>query len=139
VQTFILPVRVYYEDTDAGGVVYYANYLKFMERARTEWLRARGYEQDDLIKNQGVVFAVRSISVEYKKPARFNELLQIGVDIVETKRASITFKQLISRMKASGSLDVLTAALIKVASLDVTTFRPKPIPLALRKDLERAG
>jgi acyl-CoA thioester hydrolase len=138
VQTFILPVRVYYEDTDAGGVVYYANYLKFMERARTEWLRARGFEQDELIKDQGVVFVVRSISVEYKKPARFNELLQVGVEIIETKRASITFKQLISRTKAPGALDVLTAGLIKVASLDVTTFRPKPIPLALSKDLERA-
>jgi acyl-CoA thioester hydrolase len=139
VQTFILPVRVYYEDTDASGVVYYANYLKFMERARTEWLRARGFEQNALIKDQGVVFAVHSISVEYKKPARFNELLQVGVDIVETKRASITFKQLIFRTKTSESLDILTVGLIKVASLDVTTFRPKPIPLALRKDLERAG
>ena len=138
-QTFILPVRVYYEDTDAGGVVYHTNYLKFMERARTEWLRARGFEQDDLIKHQGVMFAVHSISVEYKKPARFNELLQIGVDMIEIKRASITFKQLISRTNASGAPDVLTAGLIKVASLDSTTFRPKPIPLAMRKDLERAG
>ena len=136
---FFLPVRVYYEDTDAGGVVYHTNYLKFMERARTEWLRARGVEQDDLIKDQGVVFAVHSVSVEYKKPARFNELLQVGVDTIAIKRASITFKQLISRTKVSGAPDVITVGLIKVASLDSMTFRPKPIPLALRKDLRRAG
>ena len=70
---YSLSVRVYYEDTDAGGVVYYANYLRFMERARTEWLRSLGVEQDELGTSQGVVFAVRSATVDYLKPARFND------------------------------------------------------------------
>ncbi len=70
---FVWPVRVYYEDTDSGGVVYYANYLKFMERARTEWLRARGFEQDVLLGEHRLMFAVRSLSVDYHRPARFND------------------------------------------------------------------
>ncbi|MGZ4992514.1 MAG: YbgC/FadM family acyl-CoA thioesterase, partial [Methylobacter sp.] len=70
---FIWPIRVYYEDTDAGGVVFYANYLKFFERARTEMLRAIGYEQDELIANEGIIFVVRSVQVDYLSPARFNE------------------------------------------------------------------
>ena len=74
---FVWPVRVYYEDTDSGGVVYYANYLKFMERARTEWLRARGFEQDVLLGEHRLMFAVRSLSVDYHRPARFNDLLAV--------------------------------------------------------------
>ncbi len=70
---FTFPVRIYYEDTDSGGVVYYANYLKFMERARTEWLRALGFEQDQLLEQEGVIFAVRSVTVDYNAPARFND------------------------------------------------------------------
>jgi acyl-CoA thioester hydrolase len=79
--TFALPVRVYFEDTDLAGVVYYANYLKFMERARTEWLRARGFEQDALIRELGIVFAVRSVQVDYLRPARFNELLEVRASV----------------------------------------------------------
>ena len=74
---FVWPVRVYYEDTDTGGVVYYANYLRFMERARTEWLRSLGFEQDALAREAGVIFAVRSAALEYLRPARFNDLLQV--------------------------------------------------------------
>ena len=90
---FVWPVRVYYEDTDAGGVVYYANYLKFMERARTEWLRTRGFEQDVLIKEQDLVFAVRSLSIDYLRPARLDDLLQVRVTVSELRRASIVFEQ----------------------------------------------
>ena len=75
---FVWPVRVYYEDTDSGGVVYYANYLRYFERARTEWLRALGFEQPELAQAQQVVFVVRSIAVEYLLPARFNDALNIS-------------------------------------------------------------
>ncbi|MEJ1469461.1 MAG: YbgC/FadM family acyl-CoA thioesterase, partial [Candidatus Sedimenticola sp. (ex Thyasira tokunagai)] len=74
---FIWPVRVYYEDTDSGGVVYYANYLKFMERARTEWLRQLGFEQDELLEKEGILFAVRRVAVDYLRPARFNDELLV--------------------------------------------------------------
>jgi acyl-CoA thioester hydrolase len=74
-ERFSIPVRVYYEDTDAGGVVYYANYLRFLERARTEWLRALGFEQDDLRVRLGILFAVRRVSADYLRPARFNDRL----------------------------------------------------------------
>jgi hypothetical protein len=79
VTDFRWPVRVYYEDTDSGGVVYYANYLRFMERARTEWMRQLGFEQDALIRDKGILFAVRSASLDYLRPARFNDLLEVSV------------------------------------------------------------
>ncbi|MBI5611719.1 MAG: YbgC/FadM family acyl-CoA thioesterase, partial [Gammaproteobacteria bacterium] len=90
---FSISVRVYYEDTDAGGVVYYANYLKFMERARTEWLRGLGFEQDELSRTEGVIFAVRAAQVEYLKPARFNDALEVTVELARRGAASINFKQ----------------------------------------------
>ena len=96
-KNFIWPVRVYYEDTDAGGVVFYANYLKFFERARTEMLRAMGYEQDELIANEGIIFVVRSVQVDYLSPARFNEQLQVSAKVSLAKKASLTFEQVITR------------------------------------------
>ena len=123
---FLWPVRVYYEDTDSGGVVYYANYLKFMERARTEWLRSYGYEQDELNKKEGVIFAVRAIQVDYLKPARFNDLLQVNVQVKQLGRASITFNQTITLAEGDGS--ALCSGQIKIACLDSQTLRPVPIP-----------
>lgn len=120
---FIWPVRVYYEDTDAGGVVYYANYLKFFERARTEMLRDRGFEQDQLIDSEGIIFAVRSVQVDYLKPAHFNELIHVSAEVVQIKNASFTFEQTITRGD-----DVLTKSLIRCACLDAQTLRPKVIP-----------
>lgn len=137
-QNFILPIRVYYEDTDFGGVVYYANYLKFMERARTEFLRALGYEQDVLIRDQGVMFAVRSITVEYNKPARFNDLLHVTVNCIQLGRVRINFAQNVIRQCDGGESEILTTGIIKVASLDSTTFKPKPIPKKLRQELDSA-
>lgn len=122
-KTFIWPVRVYYEDTDAGGVVYYANYLKFFERARTEMLRERGFEQDQLIESEGIIFAVRSVQVDYLKPAHFNELIQVSAEVVQAKKASFTFEQTITRGD-----DVLTKSIIRCACLDAQTLRPKVIP-----------
>ena len=133
---FTWPVRVYYEDTDNGGVVYYANYLKFMERARTEWLRARGVEQDALVREQGVIFAVRKAEVDYLRPARFNQNLSVSVAVVETGKASLTFNQevqLINEGEECG--DVLCRGRIKIACLDAQTFRPRVIPASVTGEI----
>jgi acyl-CoA thioester hydrolase len=127
---FIWPVRVYYEDTDAGGVVFYANYLKFFERARTEMLRAMGFEQDELIETENIIFAVRSVQVDYLSPARFNELIHVSAEVVQAKKASLTFEQLITRGD-----DVLTKSMIRIACLDAQTMRPKVIPEHLLEQL----
>ena len=123
IKKFIWPVRVYYEDTDAGGVVYYANYLRFFERARTEMLRAMGYEQDELIVNEGIIFAVRSVQADYLNPARFNELLEVSAEVILAKKVTLTFEQLITRGD-----DVLCKSIIRIACLDAETMRPKAIP-----------
>jgi acyl-CoA thioester hydrolase len=120
---FAIPLRVYYEDTDAAGVVYYANYLKFMERARTEWLRMLGFEQDELSRHDGVVFAVRSANAEFMKPARFNDLLEATVALHRRGRASLTFAQEVQR-----GAEVLCRAQIKIACIETQSFAPCPIP-----------
>lgn len=125
---FLWPVRVYYEDTDAGGVVYYANYLRFMERARTEWLRSLGFEQDRLREETGLVFAVRSVQVDYLRPARFNDALTVSARVVSRGRASLSFVQEIHRTKAD---DVLCSGVVKIVSLDAESFRPRPIPASV--------
>lgn len=125
---FLWPVRVYYEDTDSGGVVYYANYLKFMERARTEWLRSLGFEQDELREKEGVLFAVRKVGVEFRSPARFNDALQVSVQLISRGKASLVFRQEI-RSVADGR--VLCDGEVKIACIDAASFRPAPIPHAL--------
>jgi acyl-CoA thioester hydrolase len=125
---FIWPVRVYYEDTDAGGVVYYANYLKFMERARTEWLRSLGFEQDQLLARDGIIFAVRSVQVEYHLPARFNDALAVSASLTEKGRASLTFHQEIRRTADSM---LLCDGNIRIACVDQKRMRPTSIPKAL--------
>ena len=126
------PVRVYYEDTDSGGVVYHANYLKFYERSRTEMLRAMGYEQDVLIVEKGIIFAVRSVEVEYLMPARFNDLLQVSCEVRLIKLASLVFEQSIYRDDA-----ILSKATIRIACLDAKEMRPKKIPDDLLKQLRK--
>lgn len=130
VKNFTYPVRIYYEDTDAGGVVYHANYLKFFERARTEMLRAVGYEQDQLKTEAGIIFVVRSVQIDYLRSARFNELLQIHNEVIETKKASFTFSQQLNR-----DTEVLCTAIIRIACLDAQTMRPKAIPEYLLESL----
>ena len=125
---FTWPVRVYYEDTDAGGVVYYANYLKFMERARTELLRKHGFEQDQLIEQEGVLFAVRHIETDYLYPARFNDALIVSASVASHGKVSVTFSQEV-RMAESGQ--VLCRGEVKVACLDAVRFRPHPFPKKL--------
>jgi acyl-CoA thioester hydrolase len=94
--------RVYYEDTDSGGVVYYANYLRFAERARTEWLRSKGYEQSNLWKEQGIGFVVRRCNIEYLKPAFLDDVLQIETYIINKTATTITMKQIITNNNSQG-------------------------------------
>lgn len=129
-QHFSWPVRVYYEDTDLGGVVYYANYLRFLERARTEWLRALGFEQTALAAVHGVVFVVRSISLDYLKPARFDDALEVTVEPAETGASRIELAQRVRR----GEED-LVAAQVELACVNTATFKPVRIPGSLSDSL----
>ena len=122
---FLWPVRVYYEDTDHGGVGYYANYLKFMERARTEWLRSLGFEQDRLEQQEGVLFAVRRAEIDYIRPARFNQSLVVKSCIAEHGKASLTFEQTIY---VENDDKPLCRGMIRVACLNAEKFRPSAIP-----------
>jgi acyl-CoA thioester hydrolase len=128
--TFIWPVRVYYEDTDAGGVVFYANYLKFFERARTEMLRSLGYELDELAATANILFVVRSVQVDYLKPARFNQQLAVSAKIATSSKTSLTFEQTISHGDT-----VLCTSLIRIACVDASSLRPKAIPDYLLEQL----
>jgi len=120
---FLWPIRVYYEDTDAGGVVYHSNYLKFMERARSEWLRSLGVEQDELRDQDGVIFAILSAQINYLLPAKFNDELQVSSKVIKKGKASIALEQDILRESV-----VLCKGMIKVATLDGKSFRPKAMP-----------
>ncbi|WXT99709.1 MAG: Acyl-CoA thioester hydrolase YbgC [Catillopecten margaritatus gill symbiont] len=128
-----LSVRVYYEDTDSGGVVYCANYLKFIERGRSEYLRELGFEQDELIANHNTIFAVRSLNAQYRAPARFNDLLTVQTEIEKIGRASLIFLQKITH---SGENTVLFEAQITVACLHADSFKPCAIPSII---LEKAN
>jgi len=122
-KTFHWPIRVYYEDTDAGGVVFYANYLKFLERARTEMLRDMGFEQDQLIAEQKLIFVVRSVQIDYLAPARFNDALEATAQVTQAKKVSLNFEQTVTR-----NGDVLCKGNVRIACLDPTTMKPKAIP-----------
>jgi len=126
-QPFCWPVRVYYEDTDAGGVVYYANYLSFMERARTEWLRVLGFEQPDLAATYGVLFVVRAVHIDYLKPSRFNDSLQVTVEVVNVGGSRIRFLQRVLR----GNEEIVRAE-VDVVCVNTDTFRPARVPRDMR-------
>jgi acyl-CoA thioester hydrolase len=136
VTEFLWPVRVYYEDTDSGGVVYYANYLKFMERARTEWLRQLGFEQDELIHNDDVIFAVRSVQVDYLLPARFNDELKVSARLIEQGRASLTIEQKITRVMDSS---LLCKGTVKIVSLRPDSFKPRAIPEQIKQQINQGA
>lgn len=129
--THKLDIRVYYEDTDSGGVVYYANYLKFLERGRTEFLRALGFEQRQLAEETGLAFAVRSLNAEYLKPAKLDDLLDVRTAIEYLGRAQVTFAQSIKR----GEETLLTAS-VRVACLDLARGKAAAMPKPLHEKLE---
>ncbi|WP_020652631.1 tol-pal system-associated acyl-CoA thioesterase [Massilia niastensis] len=116
-------VRVYYEDTDAGGIVFYANYLKFFERARTEWLRATGIQQQELLDADGTAFVVKSASLDYHAPARLDDELTIRTTVEKLGRASVQFSQ-----EAWCGDVLLTSASVKVGCVDTSTMRPRSLP-----------
>lgn len=130
---FTVPVRVYYEDTDAGGVVYYANYLKFLERCRSEWLRALGFDQKALAAAPGVLFVVAGVTVDYKRPARFDDHLTVSASIAELGKARLTFAQQVHRGD-----ELLVEAAVRVACVDAVSFRPTALPSDLALALNPA-
>lgn len=136
---FYWPVRVYYEDTDSGGVVYYANYLRYLERARTEWLRNLGFDQDVLNRDHGIIFAVRSVSVAYRRPGRFNDLLEVSVSLAGRRAASLMFSQQVTRVAADDGRELLCTAEVEVTCIDVSGLRPRRIPEFMIAEIERAS
>jgi len=126
-ETFTWPVRVYYEDTDTGGVVFYANYLKFFERARTEWLRAAGVNQQTLNELHNVMFVVKSTAVDYHAPAKLDDELKLTVVVEKMGRASVQFMQECWHV-GDAQTRLLTCGRIKIGCVDTKTFRPTPIP-----------
>ncbi len=136
-QNFTWTIRVYYEDTDTGGVVFYANYLKFFERARTEWLRAAGINQRALTQSDGVFFIVKSTTVDYHAPAKLDDELKITVTVEKLGGASVQFTQEAWRMSAPHEL--LAAGRIRVACVDSVTMRPCAIPDAVLMKIKNNG
>lgn len=120
---FSWPVRVYYEDTDAAGVVYYASYLRFLERARTEWLRELGFEQPELATRLHAVFVVRALSIDYCRPSLFNDRLQVTVELAKVGAGHIVVGQRVLRGET-----LLAAAEVKLACVNPATFVPVRIP-----------
>ena len=129
-KTFRLPIRVYYEDTDAGGIVYYANYLKFMERARTEWLASLGFELPELERVEDIVFVVHRVEIDFRRPARLRERLDATLTLLELKRARMQVAQDVARGD-----EVLTHARVMLACLTRGTLRPTRIPADLHERL----
>ncbi|MBL6750716.1 MAG: tol-pal system-associated acyl-CoA thioesterase [Nevskia sp.] len=123
---FIWPIRVYYEDTDVSGVVYHAAYLCYLERARTEWLRAQGYSQEQLRTELGVAFTVSELEIRFRKPARLDDALEATVTVSGRGRASLEFEQ--SLRFAGDPGQVLTTARVRVACVDAHRFKPCALP-----------
>lgn len=125
---FIIPIRVYIEDTDAGGIVYYANYLRYMERARTEWLRACGIELDLWQTQYRKLFVVRSVQIDFHSPARFNDQLTVSVNLVTLKSASLICEQHVMRTNT-----MLTESSVRLVCVDADTLAPCAIPSEIKE------
>ena len=134
---FTIPVRIYYEDTDAGGVVYYANYLKFLERCRTEWLRAIGHDQADLLRDPGIAFVVRSVALDYLKPARLDDLLTVSLEVERITKSQIFFGQHIRRSMPDGAgEEELLSGRVQIVCVNAAKMKITSIPVELRTQLE---
>lgn len=147
---FVWPARVYWEDTDAGGVVYYANYLKFMERARTEWLRAVGIEQIPLKEQHGILLVIAQVEANYRRPARYGDVLQVTCRVIDCGKASLTFAQNIYRavdddknMTNRNITDELQRGELlldgrtRVACVDAISFKPRALPETIVRELKQ--
>jgi acyl-CoA thioester hydrolase len=128
VKIFSVPVRVYFQDTDAGGVVYHANYLNFMERARTEWLRTYGHSNAGLMKEFGMVFVMRSVKLDYLKPALLDDALDVTAQIKDIGRSRVTLLQTVRRGD-----ELLTEAEVHLVCVSLESFKPVSVPEILRK------
>ena len=127
-KVFSLPVRVYFQDTDAGGVVYHANYLNFMERARTEWLRTYGHSNTGLMEEFGMVFVMRSVKLDYLKPALLDDALDVTAQIKDIGRSRLTLLQTVRRGD-----ELLTEAEVHLVCVSLESFKPVSVPEILRK------
>jgi acyl-CoA thioester hydrolase len=132
---FRFPLRVYWEDTDAGGVVFYANYLKFFERARTEWLRSLGFEQERLRAQTGSIFIVTDTRVRYLRPARLDDMIAVTVHVEHAGRAQMTIAQQAWRMLPQREEELLAEGTIRIGCVDAGTFKPQRIPTAIADSL----
>jgi acyl-CoA thioester hydrolase len=132
---FTWPVRVYWEDTDAQGVVYYANYLKFMERCRTEWLRSIGVDQVSMRAQQGLIFVIVSLDAEYRRPARLDDELTVTCEIEDHGRTNFTFRQQIFR--GGDRAELLVTGRTRAACIDAASMKPRAFPAVLVKELEQ--
>jgi acyl-CoA thioester hydrolase len=132
VSGFVWPARVYWEDTDGGGIVYYANYLRFLERARTEWLRQLGHSQQRL-REEGVLFTVVSLEIEYRAPARLDDELEVSCEPRSEGLASLRFAQSIWRRAAGAERELLAQASVRVACVDAHTLKPRRLPAFLKE------
>ena len=130
---FQWPIRIYYEDTDTAGVVYYANYLKFFERCRSEWVRTMGYGQQDLVEREAAVFVVAGVEIKYRRAARLDDLITIDATISERFGSYVVFEQ-----NAWRGTELLAHGKVKVACVDATTMRPRRIPEGLFRQIELA-
>ena len=132
-EEFNWPVRVYYEDTDSAGIVYHASYLRFMERARTEWLRSLGIDLPALRDDHQILFTVSRMRLEYLKPAYFDDMLDVSLGLTRFGGASFLLDQGVRRPPR----ELLCRAEVRIACVDATTLRPRPIPQAVFTELKR--
>jgi acyl-CoA thioester hydrolase len=130
-RAFSFPVRIYYEDTDAAGVVYYANYFKYFERCRTEWMRLIGYDQSQLTRKYGLVFVVRSVEAEYLRPAHLDDQLTVTLEVETLGRSLAVFRQ---RVLRDG--EELVTGTVKVVCVNIQAMKAAAIPGELRQKLE---
>ena len=125
--SFSLPIRVYIEDTDAGGIVYYVNYLKFMERARTEYMRSLSFGKNDIFSSD-LMFVVHSLTSEYKLPAKLDDQLIATARVVKAGKANMVMEQMVFRQTSAGSRELLCQAEVKLACVDKISIKPKRMP-----------
>lgn len=128
---FNIPVRIYYEDTDAAGIVYYANYLRYFERCRTEWMRQIGHDQSALSETHNIAFLVKSVAIQYHLPARLDDLLTIGLEVEKLGKAQVVFTQ-----HARLDNEELVTGTVQIVCVDTRKMKSAPIPEFLRNQLE---
>ncbi len=136
VPVFRLALRVYWEDTDAAGIVFYANFLKFFERARTEWLRTKGYSQEQLRTERGTGFIVTDASISYRRPARLDDLIDVTVALTRVGQASLQIAQQAFRIVPDGTNELLADGTIRIGCVELGTYRPRRIPTEILQSIQ---